>query len=257
MKKPDISGLKSNYLMRFQIGVIFALSFALAAFNFTTYPIPEEEKSITLIQVEEEIPVIRTARDKPKEIPPPPVVKPLEKIEIVEVNDIEEEDKPEELPEKIEVPIDAKIALVAPTPKPPVRIKKPVEIAPEEPDLDVDEIRIFVDEMPRFVECGEEGTDKNARQKCATSELLKWVSERINYPTIARENGITGKVVIQFVVEKDGSISNANIARDIGGGCGKEALRVVKSMPKWIPGQQRSEPVRVRFTLPVKFDFQR
>ncbi|MBR3939047.1 MAG: energy transducer TonB, partial [Bacteroidales bacterium] len=66
-------------------------------------------------------------------------------------------------------------------------------------------------------------------------------------------SGITGRVFLTFVVEKDGSIANARILRDIGGGCGQEALRVVKSMPKWIPGEQRGIPVRVQFNLPVYF----
>ena len=254
MKRPDISGLKSNYFMRFQIGVIFALSFAIAAFNFTTYPPLEKETPMILIPIDEDIPVIRTAPDKPKEIPPPPIEKPIDKIEIVEdPNPIEE--KPEEVPEKIEVPIDAKVAFVAPKPKAQVRIEKPVDIEPEEPELDIDEIKIFVDEMPRFDACEGVGEDKAALKQCATEKLLRYVGERIKYPTLARENGIKGQVVIQFVVERDGSISNATIARDIGGGCGAEALRVVKGMPLWVPGLQRSEPVRVRFTLPVKFDF--
>ena len=256
MKRPDISGLKSNYFMRFQIGVIFALSFALAAFNFTTYPVPEAENKIELIQVDEDIPVIRTPADKPKKIPPPPVVKNLEKIEIVETTDIVEE-KPEEVPEKIEVPIDAKAVFVAPKPKLQKRIKKPVAVAPPEPELDVEKIKIYVDEMPRFDVCAEADDDKKAIYQCATEKLLSYVSSKIKYPAIARENGLEGKVVVQFVVERDGSISNANIVRDIGGGCGAEALRVVNDMPNWVPGRQRSVPVRVKFTLPVKFGLSR
>jgi protein TonB len=256
MKRPDISGLKSNYFMRFQIGAIFALSFALAAFNFTTYPLPDLETKIELIIVDEDIPVIRTAADKPKKIPPPPVVKNLEKIEIVETTDIVEE-KPEEIPEKIEVSEDTKAIFVAPKPKMQKRIKKPVVVAPPEPELDVDEIKIYVDEMPRFDICAEADDDKSAIYQCATEKLLAYVSSKIKYPAIARENGLEGKVVVQFVVEKDGSISNANIVRDIGGGCGAEALRVVNDMPNWVPGRQRSKPVRVKFTLPVKFGLSR
>jgi len=254
MKRPDISGLRSNYLMRFQIGVVCALAFALAAFNFTTYPLPEKRVEVFILEADEEIPVIRTASVKPKEIPPPPPLKTIEKIEIVEVTE-DLEEKPEEIPEKIEVPENAKVVFTAPSPKPPTRIEDPVKIEPEEIIPEVDEIKIIVDEMPRFDLCEELDGDKAAQQKCATQKLLQYVGKRIVYPSIARENGIKGQVVIQFVVEKDGSISNANIARDIGGGCGAEALRVVKNMPKWVPGLQRSNPVRVRFTLPVKFDF--
>jgi protein TonB len=83
--------------------------------------------------------------------------------------------------------------------------------------------------------------------------MLKFIYDNIKYPSIARENGVEGMVVVSFVVEKDGSISDARIARDIGAGCGQEAVRVVNMMPKWNPGKQRGRPVRVQFNLPVKF----
>ena len=83
--------------------------------------------------------------------------------------------------------------------------------------------------------------------------LSKYLSETLVYPPKAKEKGIQGKVFITFVIEKDGSISNARIIRDIGGGCGEEALRVVKSMPKWKPAKQRGKTVRQQFNLPVNF----
>ena len=73
---------------------------------------------------------------------------------------------------------------------------------------------------------------------------------------MARDNNITGTVVVKFVVEKDGRITKASILREIGGGCGKEALRVINSMPKWSPGQQSGKPVRTEFTLPVQFQLE-
>lgn len=84
-------------------------------------------------------------------------------------------------------------------------------------------------------------------------ELMKYLSENIKYPPLARENNIQGKVVLQFVVGKDGAVNDISMLRDIGGGCGKEAIRVVGSMPKWIPGEANGNPVKVRFTLPVQF----
>ena len=84
--------------------------------------------------------------------------------------------------------------------------------------------------------------------------LYKYLAQNIKYPQLARENGITGKVYVTFVVEKDGSIANPRILRDIGGGCGAEAIRVVKAMPKWSPGKQRGKAVRVQFNLPVNFN---
>jgi len=84
-------------------------------------------------------------------------------------------------------------------------------------------------------------------------ELMKFIYENIKYPSIARENGIEGQVVVWFIVEKDGTISNIKIKRNIGGNCGKEAVRIVKMMPKWKPGMEDGKPVRVSFNLPVRF----
>lgn len=83
--------------------------------------------------------------------------------------------------------------------------------------------------------------------------LLHFLAQNIQYPTLARENGIQGIVALTFIVEIDGSISTVNILRDIGGGCGLESARVVEAMPNWKPGIYDGFPVRVRFTLPVRF----
>ena len=105
-----------------------------------------------------------------------------------------------------------------------------------------DEIFVFVEKYPEYPG-GEEA-------------LYEYLGKNIQYPEMARDNGITGTVVIKFVVEKDGSITKASILREIGGGCGKEALRIVNSMPKWKPGMQSGKPVRTEFTLPVQFQLQ-
>ena len=83
--------------------------------------------------------------------------------------------------------------------------------------------------------------------------LFAYLSQNINYPTEAKDAKLEGRVYVTFVIEKDGQVSNAKILRDIGGGCGEEALRVVKNMPKWKPGTQRGNPVRFQFNLPVSF----
>ena len=84
-------------------------------------------------------------------------------------------------------------------------------------------------------------------------EMYKYIENNLVYPEQARENGVQGKVFISFVVEKDGSLTNFKVLRDIGYGCGEEAVRVVKSMPKWKPAKQRGKPVRMRFNLPISF----
>lgn len=85
------------------------------------------------------------------------------------------------------------------------------------------------------------------------TELFKFLQKNIEYPALAKENNIQGVVPITFVIGKDGSVSDVSILRDIGGGCGKEAVRVVKAMPKWVPGEANGNPVKVRYTLPVRF----
>jgi TonB family protein len=84
-------------------------------------------------------------------------------------------------------------------------------------------------------------------------ELMKYISENLRYPQQARETGTQGLVYVTFVVERDGSLTDIKILRDIGSGCGEEAVRIVKSMPKWIPAKQRGKAVRMQFNLPVKF----
>lgn len=83
--------------------------------------------------------------------------------------------------------------------------------------------------------------------------LYKYIADNLKYPQLALENNIQGKVFVTFFVEKDGSVSNVRILRDIGGGCGKEAKRVVESMPKWIPGKQSGKVVRTQYNLPINF----
>ncbi|HET6567788.1 MAG TPA: M56 family metallopeptidase, partial [Rhodothermales bacterium] len=96
-----------------------------------------------------------------------------------------------------------------------------------------------VDQMPEFPG----GTDA----------LLKYVQENIEYPKLARKAGIEGKVFVQFVVEKDGSIGKVQVVRGIGSGCDEEAVRVIESMPDWTPGKQGGVPVRVKFSMPFTF----
>lgn len=88
------------------------------------------------------------------------------------------------------------------------------------------------------------------------SAMMKYLNDNIKYPVIAQENGIQGRVICNFVVERDGSITDVQVVRGQDPSLDKEAVRVIKSMPKWIPGKQRGQPVRVRFTLPVVFRLQ-
>jgi periplasmic protein TonB len=81
--------------------------------------------------------------------------------------------------------------------------------------------------------------------------LLKYLSENIKYPALARENGIEGKVILSFIISKIGSIEDIKVLRGIGAGCDEEAIKVIKKMPIWLPGKIKGKPVKVKFTLPI------
>ncbi len=122
---------------------------------------------------------------------------------------------------------------------------KDVEIAkenlpePEEPKAPESEIFMVVEEMPQY--------------PGGVQEMMNFLANNIQYPEQARRKEIQGRVFVNFVVEKDGSVSNVNILRGIGAGCDEEAIRVVELMPKWKPGKQNGQPERVSFNLPIKF----
>ena len=101
------------------------------------------------------------------------------------------------------------------------------------------EIFTVVEDMPKFPG-GEEAR-------------ASYLASNIKYPEAARKAGVQGTCYISFVIDKDGSVSNVKVLRGIGGGCDEEAVRVIQTMPKWEPGTQRGEPVRVQFNMPVKF----
>ncbi len=113
------------------------------------------------------------------------------------------------------------------------------------------------DEMPRFPGCENPDSTVEARQRCAERRLLEFVNQNIDYPLEARQKGHEGTVVVGFIVETDGSLSNIAIVRNVEGGCGDEAVRVVNLMNiaglRWVPGKKGGKPVRVQFNLPVRF----
>lgn len=118
---------------------------------------------------------------------------------------------------------------------------------------------MVVEDMPLFPGCESE-PDKAAKKKCSDRKVFEFIGKNLKYPAIARENGVEGTVVVQFVVERDGRIANAELLRDIGAGCGEEAIRVVNQMNSqgvtWTPGRQRGRPVKVQFRLPIRFRLQ-
>ena len=118
---------------------------------------------------------------------------------------------------------------------------EPVKPAEEKPEV---ENKVFevVEQMPSF--------------PGGPSALMKYLSENIKYPVVAQENGVQGRVVVSFVVERDGSITDVKVARSVDPSLDREAMRVVRSMPHWIPGKQNGSAVRVKYNVPVSFRLQ-
>lgn len=246
VKYPQVDAFR-NTGVYFRLGLAVSLAFILLAMSWTQY-----EKAVYIpddaLFIDEEIEVEppRTAEPPPPPPPPPPPV-----IEEVPEEEILEDEEPEFMDQTIEeeTVIEEEVVEEAPPPPPP----------PPPPEPEVEEIFKVVEQMPRFPGCEDESSNEE-KAACAQKKLLEYIYKNVKYPAIARENGIQGRVVVQFVVEKDGSITDVNVVRDIGAGCGEEADRVVKSMndmpEKWTPGRQRGKPVRVQFTLPVSFKLQ-
>jgi protein TonB len=245
-KYPQVDVFKYSSTM-WLVGLALSLGILVTAFNWTTYNeeiyIPDYD-----LTLEEDIQVEppRSQVEPPPPPPPPPSM-------IQEV--------PDELileDESIEF-IDQSIDMETSIENAPVASEEPKSVAPPPPPPPppppaVKEIFKVVEEMPRFMGCENVDGDIKAKKACSDRKMLEFIYQNIKYPKIARENGVEGMVVIRFVVETDGSISSPEIVRDIGAGCGEEALRIVNMMPEWIPGRQRGTPVRVQFNLPVRFD---
>ncbi|RMG86745.1 MAG: hypothetical protein D6714_03645 [Bacteroidetes bacterium] len=130
----------------------------------------------------------------------------------------------------------------------------------EQPGIDTTIFKV-VEQMPRFPGCEQLDTTLDVKNQCAQASLLSFMYSNIRYPLEARQNGNEGTVVLGFVVEKDGFISNPHIVKDIGGGCGEEALRVLQGMNdalaranlRWVPALREGKPVRMQYILPVRF----
>ncbi len=119
------------------------------------------------------------------------------------------------------------------------------------------ELYKVVHEMPRFPGCEDPTMTRPEKKSCAETKLMEYVQGNLVYPEVAKSEGIEGKVYLQFVVEVDGYLTDINVVRDIGGGCGETAKELVEGMNDmddyWTPGRNNGEPVRVLYTMPVRF----
>ncbi|WP_339736905.1 TonB family protein [uncultured Sunxiuqinia sp.] len=224
-KKSPKADLESKRNIFVQIGFVVALGLCLLAFEWTS----KVDQAASLGSVAEQdvedeiIPITRQEEVKPPPPPPPPKV-----VEVLNIVDDETE-----IEDELEIEdsdIDEETA---------------IEVAPviqEEEEADEGQVFFIVEDMPEF--------------PGGELALRKFIANAIKYPVIAQENGIQGKVYVNFVVDTDGSITNARIARGVDSSLDKEALRVVNTLPRWKPGQQRGKPVKVSYTVPINFVLQ-
>ncbi len=247
-KFPEVDTFRYSNLF-LQFGLVASLFVIIAALNWTTYDdgvfIPDDALSIDE-EITLEVP--RSAEPPPPPPPPPPPV-----IQEVPEEIIEDFDQPEFVDQSIDRETEVR------APEPTEQKLTPPPPPPPPPPPKEEEIFVIAEDMPRFPGC-EDMASKKEKEECAKQKLLEFIYANIQYPAIARENGVEGTTVVSFVVEKDGRVKEAKIVREIGGGCGEEALRVVEQMnnagKRWTPGKQRGKPVRVMFNLPVKFKLQ-
>jgi protein TonB len=225
LKKSPKADLESKRKIFIELGLVISLLICLYGFESDSKVNQVKDLGALESQAVEEILIPIVKEEKKEALPPPPKV--VELFEIVD-NDTE---VIEDL-KIVDSEADSKTAIYAEMHK---------TDAPEE---SVDDAVIFVapEEKPEFP-----GGD---------AALLKFLSLNIKYPAIAIETGITGKVTVNFVVNKDGSVTDAKILRSVDPALDKEAIRVVYSMPKWKPGKQSGRPVRVSYSVPINFKLQ-
>jgi protein TonB len=216
-KKTPKANVERFNMTFFLIGAIVSLGVVISAFKYKQYE--KQQKVLTSdleVDVEEEMTEITKQQEKPPPPPPPPEIKIVEdKVEV-------EEDQPEVQEQD-------------------VTQETVVEDIPQMKEEKVEEDKVFVavEDQPEF--------------PGGQQALYKWISNHIKYPQREKEVGIQGRVIVQFVVEKDGSVTNVKAVKGPSEGLKKEAIRVVKNMPDWRPGKQRGKPVRVRYTIPIFF----
>ncbi len=219
-KKSAKANLETKRTVFLEIGFILVLAMVFSAFEYKSYDSDEyiHRLSETSDLIEEHIPItLQTVKR-----PPPPIQAPTinlvdNKVDVINTIDI---------PEFFEdgTPSDDYI------------------YEPTEENIPDDTPYIRVEQMPEF--------------KGGLKAMYKFIGNIIEYPRMAKEIGVSGRVFLTFVVERDGSITDVQLVRGIGYGCDEEAIRVINAMPRWNPGKQRNDPVRVQFQLAIKFTLQ-
>ena len=221
--KANLENKRPTWLL---VGYVTVLAFMFVAFEWTRDIRVDTSGRINenVFEQDMEIPLTRQPELTP---PPPPQVTPINDVLTIIDDDATAEEtnfaSSEETGEDVVI--------------------KHIPVTVDEEVVVEDDIFVVVEENPQFPNGG-------------TAGLLQYLGKNIKYPTIPQENGTQGRVTVQFVVNKDGSIVDVKVIRGVDPYLDKEAVRVISTMPKWIPGKQRGVPVRCKFTVPVTFKLQ-
>ena len=222
LKKAEKADLTKTSTLFFSLGLTLTLAVVLTAFEWK-----EMEEQAELLAGKTTNTADEIMEVPPTEQPPPPPPQ-VQQPQVVEVPD------EEEIEEEIQVSLDVEM-------NEETKVEE-IEIKVEEPKEDVDQIFTIVEET--------------ATPKGGMAAFYKYVGSKLKYPPQANRMGVEGKVYVEFVINRDGSIVDVKVVRGIGAGCDEEAIRVVEASPAWNPGKQRGKPVRQKYTLPIQFKLQ-
>ncbi len=217
-KKPE-ADLTKKTGMFLNLGLVLSLGIVITAFSWRTY---DDGDLMNLGQVDDNFEEIMEVPPTEQPPPPPPVIQQPEIIEVPDEEEIEQE---------IEVDLDVEITEETAI--------EEIIVSDEPEEEEADEIFTIVEEQPT--------------PNGGMAAFYAFVRKNLKYPSQARRMGIEGKVFVQFVVDKDGKITDVQAIKGIGAGCDEEAIRVLKNHPKWKAGKQRGRPVRVRMVIPITF----
>ena len=223
-KKNPKSDLGRTRFPLFLFGLAISLTLVITAFEWKFYDALETISLGSLEEEETEMIEIPITEMPP---PPPPVLQQPEIIEVPEEEEIEEQ---------IEMELDVEVEEEM-VPDVPVKIDAPPPPPPKEEKED--EIFLVVENKPE--------------PHGGIGKFYEYIGKNMKYPKQARKLGVEGTVIIEMVVDKDGSLTDFKVLKGIGAGCDEEALRVLKSAPKWKPGKQRGRAVKVKMTVPMRF----
>ena len=218
-KKYEVSNIHRYSGLLANIGLVISLAIVIMAFEWKDY---DEKAVIDLGSVDDNFEDI--IEIPPTAQPPPPPPK-IQQPEIIEVPD------EEEIEDEIDVNLDVEVTEET------VIEEVTVDVEPEEEE--VEQVFLIVEDQP----------EPNG----GMGSFYEYLGKNIRYPEQARRMGVEGRVFVEFVVDKDGALTNVRVVKGIGAGCDEEAVRIVKMSPNWKPGKQRGRPVKVKMTVPVFF----